>query len=57
MVYPESTLSKIVFVSNMEGNGFQRENICLYDVPAHIDLEGMINAVNVVCFNQWRASF
>lgn len=57
MVFPESTLNKIVFISNTEGSGFQRENIYTYDVPSHIDLEVMINGINKVCFNQWRSTF
>ena len=56
-IFPSSTINKIVFVSNYDGNGFQRENIFTSDVPEQIDLDGMINGVNKVCYEQWKKVF
>jgi hypothetical protein len=56
-VFPSSTLNKIVFVSNYDGNGFQRENIFTSDFPELIDLDGMIKGVNRVCYEQWKKVF
>jgi hypothetical protein len=56
-VYPSSTLSKIVFVSNLEGNGFQRKNVFASDMPGHVDLDGMIKRINRVCYEQWKKMY
>lgn len=56
-IFPSSTLNKIVFVSNYEGNGFQRENIFTSDAPEQIDLDCMIKGVNRACYEQWKMVF
>ena len=54
MIYPSSTEDKFIFVSNMDGAGFQRETYLT--CPPTVPLDNMINAVNVACYKQWEVT-
>ena len=52
MIYPASTEDKFIFVSNLDGAGFQRE--VYLSCPPSIPIEGMLHRINVDCYKQWE---
>jgi hypothetical protein len=52
LVYPASTPSKIVFVSNSHGNGFRDEKEV--GLPSHVDVQRMKEQIDRVCYEKWR---
>jgi hypothetical protein len=52
LVFPKSTASKIVFISNSHGNGFRNENDVTF--PEYIPVQHMKRQVDDVCYLQWK---
>ena len=54
MIYPASTEDKFVFVSNLDGAGFQRE--VFLTCPASVPIDDMLYKINVGCYKQWEVN-